>query len=387
MLGIVQEARTAVATAFFVNGVLFGTWVSRIPAVKASVSLSEATLGIALLCMGLGTLLALPITTLLFGRFGSRPVVGAAALSCCLVLPLAGGAPSLRSLAATLVCFGAAMGTMDVAMNAQAALLERTAGRSIMASFHGLWSLGGLAGAGLGAVFAARGSEPLHHFVPVSAALAVVGVASTRGLLRDRPDARSARPRAWPSRRALAVGLLASCGAVIEGGIAEWSGVYLRESLGAPASVAATGFAVFSLTMMVGRFTGDRLIDRLGRVRLLTGGSALTGAALAGALWWGDARAALVAFALAGLGMSTVFPIAFSVAGTLGGTAPGHAIAAVATMAYGAGLAGPPLIGFAAALTSLPIALWVLVVAATAITAFAGRAVRGRPGWLPVDDR
>jgi fucose permease len=142
--------------------------------------------------------------------------------------------------------------------------------------------------------------------------------------------------------------------------------------------VAATGFAAFSLTMMVGRFTGDRLIDRFGRVRLLTAGAAVAGTALAAALLWGDTRAALVAFALAGLGMSTMFPIAFSVAGTLGGAAPGAAIATVATMAYGAGLAGPPLIGFLAAATSLPVALSVLVVAAAAIATFAGRAIRGR---------
>jgi fucose permease len=145
--------------------------------------------------------------------------------------------------------------------------------------------------------------------------------------------------------------------------------------------VAATGFAAFSLTMMVGRFTGDRLIDRFGRVRLLTAGSALTGAAITAALLLGDARAALLAFGLAGLGMSTVFPIAFSVAGTLGGAAPGQAIAAVATMAYGAGLAGPPLIGFLAAVTSLPVAMSVLVAAAAAIAAFAGRAVGGRGTW------
>ena len=378
MPGILQGPRAAVFTAFLVNGLLFGTWVSRIPAVKAAGSLTEATLGIALLCLGLGTLLALPITTVVFARCGSRPAVGGAVLACCLLLPLAARAPDLPSLAATLVGFGAAMGTMDVAMNAQAALVERSAGRSIMASFHGLWSLGGLLGASLGAAFTACGSTPLQHFASVSAALALLGLAATRGLVRDRPDGLAAPVLVPPSRRALAVGLLASCGAVIEGGIAEWSGVYLKESLGARASVAATGFAAFSLTMMVGRFTGDRLIDRFGSVRLLTAGSALTGAAIAGALVWGDARGALVAFLLAGLGMSTVFPIAFSVAGTLGGAAPGQAIATVAAMAYGAGLAGPPLIGFLAAVTSLPVALSVLVVAAAAIATFAGRAVRGR---------
>jgi fucose permease len=250
-----------------------------------------------------------------------------------------------------------------------------------MASFHGLWSLGGLAGASLGAAFAASGSTPLQHFAPVSAVLALLGLAATRGLAGDRPDGGATPALVRPSRRALAVGLLASCGAVIEGGIAEWGGVYLKESLGARASVAATGFAAFSLTMMVGRFTGDRLIDRFGRVRLLKVGSALTGAAIAAALLSGDARAALLAFGLAGLGMSTVFPIAFSVAGMLGGAAPGQAIAAVATMAYGAGLAGPPLIGFLAAATSLPVALSVLVAAAAAIAAFAGRAVGGRGTW------
>ena len=304
-----RRHRAAIAAMFFVNGTLFATWVSRIPSIKETMGPSEARLGIALLAIGVGTLSALPLTNWLIARHGSRWVVSASAIACCTTLPLAGGAPSFRWLVLVLALFGAGLGSMDVAMNSQAALLERTAGRSIMSSFHGLWSLGGLVGASLGGGFAAQGDSPHAHFLVVCATLALVALGATRGLVRDGGVPSSPAPLAWPSRAVLAIGLVGTGGAVIEGGIADWSGVFLRDALGTSAGFAASGFAAFSLAMMVGRFTGDLLIDRFGGMALLRTGSVLTGAAVATALLWGDPHVAVGAFALAGLGMSTVFPI------------------------------------------------------------------------------
>jgi fucose permease len=365
--------RAGVAAIFFVNGTLFATWVSRIPDVREALALSEARLGLALLAMGAGTFAALPVSSWLIARYGSLSVVRASAIACCLAVPLAGRAPSLPLLAAALALFGATLGTMDVAMNAQAAQLERGAGRSLMSTFHGLWSFGGLAGASLGGAFAARAYAPAIHFMAVSMALALISLGAAGHLLREDGALSPTASLAWPSRPVLIIGLVGACGAVIEGGIADWSGIYLRQALGASAAFATAGYAAFSVAMMAGRFAGDRLIDRFGQQRLLRGGSALTGAALVAGLLGGNAALAVAAFACAGLGMSTVFPIAFSAAGSLRGTTPGHAIAAVATMAYGGGLLGPPLIGFAATATSLSIALWLLVVACALIAALAGR--------------
>jgi fucose permease len=365
--------RVAIAVLFFVNGMLFSTWASRIPGIKETLRLSEAELGLALLALGLGTFLGLPATSWLIARHGSAIITVAGAVACCAALPLAGRAPSLPLLAVVLALFGATLGCMDVAMNAQAALLEGAAGRSLMASFHGLWSFGGLVGASLGSLVADV-HPPRVHFLAVCVALLVLSAAAARGLTRDTREAPPASPLAWPSRTVLTIGLVGACGSIVEGGIADWSGVYLRDALGTGAGFAAAGYAAFSLAMMAGRFTGDRLIDRFGHVALLRAGALVAGVAVATALWAGNPWVAIACFAVAGLGVSTVFPIAFGLAGRAGDTAPGHAIAAVATMAYGGGLLGPPLIGFTARATSLPLALGVLVLGSVAMAALAGRA-------------
>jgi fucose permease len=367
-----SASRAAISGFFFVNGIYFSSWVSRIPDVKSQVRLSESSLGLALLCMGLGTFLALPLVSLLIGRLGSRGVTTGSALACAVLLCLAGRAATFPVLAGTLMLFGAAMGSMDVAMNAQASILENHAGRSIMSSFHGLWSLGGLTGASVGGLFAARATWTFTHFLIVGAVMAVISFGASAGLVRERGGAEQP-PLGWPSRPVLAIGFVAACAAIVEGGLADWSGLYMRQNLGQSAGVATTGYAAFSLAMMVGRFAGDWLIDRFGARALLRGGSALTGAAIAVALLVPDVRVTVPALTLAGLGISAVFPIAFSAAGNLKATLPGPAIAAVATMAYGGSMMGPPFIGFAADATSLPVALGLLVVASATIAALAGR--------------
>ena len=365
---------------FFANGVIFSSWVSRIPDVKAGAGLNEAQLGLALLAMGVGTFLALPPVSWLLARFGSKPVSIISALGCCLLLPLAGRAPTLPWLIPVLLPFGAVLGAMDVGMNAQASTLEKQAGRSIMSSFHGVWSLGALTGASLGGVFASRGHMPAAHFLVMAAAMSIVVLLAGMALLRDphlstSPAGADAPPPrlAWPSRPVLAIGFVAACGAIVEGGLADWSALYLRESLGQTAAFATSGYAAFSLAMMVGRFGGDRLIDGVGGLALLRGGGLLAGLAIAGALLVPHPLVVVGALAVAGLGMCAVFPIAFSAAGVLPSVLPGPAIAAVATMAYGAGLLGPPLIGFAAGATSLRAALGLLVLGCGVIALVAGR--------------
>jgi fucose permease len=365
-------ARLAVAATFFINGAVFATWVSRIPGVKEALGLSSSRLGLALLAIGVGTVTSLPLTSFLIGRFGSRRYLIASALGCCVALTLAGAAPSYALLLPALLFYGAMLGGMDVAMNAQASLLERQARRSLMSSLHGLWSLGGLCGSALAGLVAARGLAPQTHFALVAGALALLIAPAARGLVPDAVSAARPPALAWPERKVVAFGAVAGCGAVIEGGIADWIGVFLRDSLGAGVSLAAGGFAFFSFAMMAARFAGDRLIDRVGQLAMLRGGSLLAGTALAAALLLRQPAVVIAALVLAGLGMATVFPIAFSGAGALPG-APGHAIAAVATMAYGAGLLGPPVIGFVADATSLPLALGLLVAACFGIVLLAQR--------------
>jgi MFS family permease len=356
----------AIALVFFTNGVIYSSWVSRIPGVKEAAGLSVARLGLALFAMACGTVFSLPLTSRLIGRVGSRRVTVTSGLLCCLLLPLAGASHRLPLLSATLVALGATFGAMDVAMNAQAAAAEKAAGRSIMARFHGLWSLGGLVGSSLGGRLAASGWAPLAHFAALAAVLAPTVWLACRPLDPREGIASHGHPFALPSRAVLGVGLIAVAGAVVEGGIADWSGVYLR-TLGTGAGVAAAGYAAFSLAMTVGRLTGDVLIDRFGPIKLLRAGGALAALAVGVGLAGHTPAVVIACFAVAGIGMSPVFPVAFSAAGNIAGTAPSTAIAAVATMAYGAGLAGPPGIGFLASATTLPQALVVLVLLAASI--------------------
>jgi fucose permease len=321
--------------------------------------------------MGAGTVAGLPLTSSLLGRQGSRRVALGAGLLACAALAVAGQGRSLAALLPVLAVLGAALGAMDVAMNAQAALFEGRAGRSIMSSFHGLFSLGALAGAALAGTSARRAVGPGPHLAAVAAILGLVLLVVGRGLLVEEAPAGGTR-LGWPSRAVARIGLVAACAAVVEGGIADWSGLYLRDALATSAAFAAGAYGGFSLAMMVGRLAGDRVIDRFGRVAVVRGGAALTAVALATSLAVARGGFAAAALAVAGLGICTIFPVAFSAAGQAGGAAPGPAIAAVATMAYGAGLLGPPAVGFVAGASSLPLALWLLVAAATGIVALAG---------------
>ncbi|HUG52671.1 MAG TPA: MFS transporter [Vicinamibacteria bacterium] len=364
--------RFAIGTAFFVNGVLFASWVSRIPGVKDTIGLSEAALGLVLFAMGIGTSSALPLTGVLIPRYGTGGVTVGSTLVSCGTLAVVGAMPAAVPLAGGLALFGAAMGAMDVAMNAQASRLENSLGRSIMASFHGLWSLGALAGTAVGGLCAARGITPGAHFLFVAPGLAVVALL-LRPLLVAEDQRSPPAALTWPSRAVLGVGVVAACGAVIEGGVAEWSGVFLLDARGTGPGLAAAGYAAFSLAMATGRLAGDRLIDRVGAVAALRIGALVAGSALAAALLSWSAPVSIAAFGLVGLGMSIVFPIAFSAAGRVPGTDPSRAIAAVATMGYGAGMLGPPFIGFAASATSLSLALTGLVVLSAVIALGAPR--------------
>lgn len=366
-----RRFRIGVSALFFVNGAIFATWVSRIPAIKHELGLSEGELGIALLAMTVGAICAFPASAWFIARRGSRAVTAWSAALTCLFLPLAGFAFNLATLAAALALLGAALGAMDVAMNSQAVDVEKGFGRSIMVAFHGMWSLGGLVCAGSGSGLAALEFAPHAHFLIIAALLGTVTAFATPRLMPVPPHAPDGPVFALPSRVMLAVGLIPFCGAIVEGGIADWSGVYLRDSLGTSFAFAAFGFAAFSLTMTIGRFLGDSVVERFGRVRTLRTGAVLAAGALAVAVGAGEPWLAVAGFMLSGIGLSVVFPLAFTAAGRIPMGAGGTALPAVATMAYGGGLAGPPFIGFAAGATSLPVALVTLVVLSVVIAALA----------------
>ncbi|MCW5557173.1 MAG: MFS transporter [Verrucomicrobiae bacterium] len=351
----------AVRVVFFLNGMLFATWASRIPAVQSAQALSASALGLALLTMAFGALVAMPLTGLAVGRFGSRGATITAAISFCLMLPALAYAPGPIGFHLVLLGFGAAHGALDVAMNAQAVAVEARTPHPLMSSFHALWSTGGLAGALIGGLAASAGLSIRPHFLLVG--LPLIGVAwwASRHLLEAVPQAaegRSHRPAldlgTW--RPLILLGVIALCIMLGEGAMADWSAVYLRQELGTTEGVGAIGYAAFSIAMAVGRYWGDSVTRRFGAVALVRGGSLLAAAGLAVALVSGTPYLVLLGYAAAGLGFAIIIPLVVSAAGRVPGVSEGLAVAVVTTLGYFGFLIGPPAIGFLSAAFGLRVA-------------------------------
>lgn len=341
--------RLAVSTLFFLNGAVLASWVPHIPAVKARHGASDTQLGVVLLGMAVGAMIALPLAGWLVGRFGSRAVARASAAAFCLALPLPILSPSLPLLAMALAVLGACNGLLDVSMNTQAAAVERRYGRALMSSFHALFSVGGVVGAALAGAVMSRGVGGLAHLlVAALTALAAAGAAAPSLLPSDPEHERPGPMFVRPSGLLLGLGALAFLGLLAEGAMADWSAVYLHDTLAASPAIAAIGFAAFSLTMSAGRFAGDRLVDSLGAGRVLRVSSAVAALGLGAGLMLGTAAAGIVGFALVGLGIANIIPVLFSAAARVLGVEPGRGLAAVATTGYLGFLTGPPLIGVVA---------------------------------------
>lgn len=371
-----RAARRAVALLFLANGAALASWVPRIPAAQQQLHLSVGVLGLALLGAPAGALVAMPLGGLLIGRFGSRAVVRVAALCLCAALPLPVLAPNLALFVLALAALGASNAAMDVAMNAHGVAVEREYGRPIMSSFHALYSIGGLVGAGAAGVVAGLGVGARTHLIGAALVLAaLVLVACTTLLTGAREDEQQGPAFAAPSRVLLTLGIVAFCSMLGEGAVADWSAVYLRSDLRASAGFAAAGFAAFSCAMALGRLFGDRLTLRLGPAAVVCTGGAIASAGLAVALVVDVPLALVLGFACVGAGLSCVVPNVFSAAGRAPGLAPGAGIAAVSTTGYFGFLAGPPAIGLLASLTTLRVGLGIVVLLC-AVLALLGRGVR-----------
>src|SRR5438128_1895314 len=314
--------------------------------VKQRLHIGDGQLGVVLLFMAIGALGALPFAGALVSRLGSRAGSAGAALGLCLTLPLPVLAPTPFLVALALLFFGAFSSTLDVAMNAQAVEVEQRRGRALMSSFHAMFSVGGLAGALLSSVIAAAGVGAADHILAAALLGSVAILIARSALIAVAPSPSPVFVR--PTRGLLGLGVLALCALLAEGAIGDWSAVYLMDSRGASESVAAAGFAAFSLAMAGGRFDGDHVARRLGAACLLRLSGALAAGGLLLALIVKEPVIAIAGFGLVGLGVANLIPVIFSAAGRAYAVAPGHGLAAVATTGYVGFLAGPPAIALAA---------------------------------------
>jgi MFS family permease len=374
---VLSSPRAAVAAAFLIHSTASGTWAPRLPAIKESLGLSDGELGTALVGLAIGLVVGTRMAGVPVDRFGSRPVMraGFPLLAATLLLP--GLAGSGVALFAGLLVFGVISGALDVAMNAQGIEVERVLRRPILSGLHGLWSVGLGLGAGVAALAAAADVEPLEHFAIVAAVLAVASLVLLRGLLplehhvREQHE-REARVRVRWTLPLVLLGVIAFCSFVGEGSASDWSAVYMTEELGTSQALGALAFTAFAVTMAAARFAADPLRTRLGNVTLVRGGSLIAAAGLGAALLIHEPAAGIAGFALLGLGLAPVVPIAFSAAGDLDRRATGRLVGRVATIGYVGSVAGPIMIGWLAEGTSLRAALS-LVVALTVAIAVSAR--------------
>ena len=356
---------------FLLAGFSAAAWASLVPVAKAATGVNEGQLGLVLLCLGIGSLLAMPVSGVVSTRHGCRKVLMVCGVALCACLPLLASVQNVFTLAAALFFFGAMIGTFDCVMNIQAVIVERDSKRPLMSGFHGFFSLGGLLGAATTSAIMDLGVSP---FATVSA-IALAGVLLLMLIRRHvLPYGNPAEgpPFALPRGEVLFLGMLCMTVFLVEGSMMDWSAVMLTENHGMPVAQAGYGFAAFSLTMTFGRLTGDRIVARVGRRSVVTVGGllAMGGILLATLvpLW----QAALLGYAMVGLGCSNIVPVLFTAVGRQTSMPQSVAVPAMSTLGYAGVLAGPAAIGFIAHHSSLPMA-FLLVAALMLFVAISGR--------------
>lgn len=366
------QQRLSTRLTFLASGLAMAAWAPLVPFAKSRLGLSEAELGLLLLCLGGGSLVAMPFTGMLTARYGCRLVVLLSGAVICLFLPGLAFAPTSLLLGITLLVVGASMGTMDVAMNVQAVIVEREQGGALMSGFHGLFSLGGFIGAGLMALMLWLGMTPTASSIVIAVLVALALLVAAPHLLRH-PDVadRDAPLFVVPHGAVIFIGALCFLCFLAEGAILDWSAVLLTTEQGLDASRGGLGYAAFAIAMTLGRLSGDRVVGRLGGKRVLLLGGLCGAAGFFLSVLAPSVPLVLVGFVLIGLGASNVVPILFTAAGNQRTMPASLAIAAVTTLGYTGILAGPALIGFVAHASSLSLAFgglggFMLLIAASA---------------------
>ena len=360
--------------AFFIAGFGIAAWAPLVPYAKARAGLDEGTLGLLLLSLGVGSILAMPIAGALASRYGCRRVLTAGTLMICLALPLLATVSSIALLIATLFLFGAGLGTVDSTTNLQAVIVERASGKTMMSGFHGMFSLGGIVGAAGVSALLGLGLTPL-------AAMGVVILMLLAALFKAAPHllsyaGESSGPAfAVPHGIVLFIGGMCFIVFLAEGAALDWSAVFLAQERGIDTAYAGLGYAAFALTMTVGRLTGDRIVRRLGATRVIVGGGLTAAAGLFLATFSPNWEFALVGYALLGVGCSNIVPVLYTAVGKQTVMPESIAVPAITTLGYAGILAGPAVIGFVAHASSLSFAFGLMAMLLVAV-AIGGKVLR-----------
>ncbi len=363
-----RKHRIAISCFFFLAGICFFSWASRIPDIQTRLQLSNAALGGVLLCLPVGLLISLPVAGFLVAKYGSRIIVITAAVFYAITLPMLGFANSSAALMVTLFFFGLGGNMLNISMNTQAVGTETFYEKPVMASFHGIWSMGGFTGGALGTLMVRYRVIPSLHFLCVTGIAFLILIIFGGSLITKDSSQNKQQPIfARPDRSILNFGMIAFCAMICEGAMSDWSGVYFAKIVRPDPKWITVGFTAYVSTMATGRFVGDWISYKIGMKRMLQLSGILTASGLLLAVFFPEFITATIGFLIVGAGVSSVIPLIYSTVGKSKLMSPGVAIAAVSTIGYLGFLIGPPVIGFIAQATSLRISFGLIATMGTLI--------------------
>jgi len=350
-----NRIRLAVSLFYFGQGIAFASWASRIPDIKHTLNLTDGELGSILLALPLGQLVTMPISGSLVTKYGSKKILTITAPLYVLALSNLGLATASWHLAAFLFLFGIVGNMCNIAVNTQGSEAEKLFGRPIMTSFHGAWSIAGFTGALVGLLMVNLHVVPYHHFWIITFLIWLNVFLNHKHLVPGKGAKSERKPKLFtmPEGSLLQLGIIGFCSMATEGAMFDWSGVYFKEIVKAPTSLVILGYASFMVMMATGRFVGDKIIESLGRKRTIQISGLIISSGMFLSVFLPYIIPATIGFMLVGVGVSSIVPTVYSVAGKNGKVAPGIAIAMVSSVSYLGFLMGPPLIGYISALSSL----------------------------------
>lgn len=377
-LRLLSRARWATRAQFLSLGFIAGVWGVHVPSIKAIHALDERMLAVLLFALSLGSLLALFIAGRLVARLGARATAVVAGFVVCVALASSPLLPNVAILLFAMVFFGAGESVYDVAINAEGTILETLSGRAVMSGFHGMFSLGGMLGSAASAVLLGLTVPAAQQLVIFAALIATAIAVTSKGMLAEHPGTTSQVHFAWPSGALLVIGTLTCCGMLAEGVMYNWSVLYVQQELHTPQERAALAYVAFAGATAATRFAGDAVRARLSERTMLLAGPTLSATAMAFVLIVARPWAAMVGFALVGVGLATIVPILYNAATRVPGVSRAAAIASVSSIGYLGFMIGPPIVGGIAHATTLTIAMGTLIVIA-AILAFGARRVPAPP--------
>lgn len=350
-----RRLRIANAVFFFLSGFGYSSWAARIPSMQNKLHLNEAQLGGVLFALPIGLMMTMPLTGRLLSRFNSRSILFVGVLIFNAMLGLAGFVGETWQLAIVLFCFGSARNLFNISLNAQAVGVQAIYKRSIMTTFHGVWSLAGFVGAGLGYLMVNYNVYTSYHLLAVSVFMTIAAIIFYPELLHDKPT-HSNEKKPWfslPDKHLLKFSLICFASMACENTMYDWSGIFFRKAVGAPKAEATAAFAIYMVAMTTGRFAGDRIVGKFGIRNLLRVSGMLIFAGLMLAAIVPYPLVAGAGFILVGLGVSCIVPLVFSMAGQSTKMSSGPSLAAISTVGYLGFLIVPPLVGFVAQVSSL----------------------------------